>query len=74
MYQEQGTQRSACLRLVLRRWGHTKPGWLANLGGGIVVGKGGTACVTVEETLERIVEPGKDCLRPPMREPLEEKT
>jgi len=27
---------------------------------GIVVGKRGTACVTVEEILERIVEPWKD--------------
>ena len=33
---------------------------IANVAAGIVVGKRGTACVTVEEILERIVELGKD--------------
>jgi hypothetical protein len=33
---------------------------LANVTAGIEVGKRGTACVTAEEILERIVEPGKD--------------
>ena len=37
---------------------------LANVAAGIVVGKRGTACVTVEEILERIVEPGKDLSAP----------
>jgi rfaE bifunctional protein kinase chain/domain len=37
---------------------------LANVTAGIVVGKRGTACVTVEEILERIVEPGKDLPAP----------
>ncbi len=37
---------------------------LANVTAGIVVGKRGTACVTVEEILERIVEPGKDLSAP----------
>lgn len=33
---------------------------IANVAAGIVVGKRGTACVTAEEILERIVEPEKD--------------
>jgi rfaE bifunctional protein kinase chain/domain len=37
---------------------------LANVTAGIVVGKRGTACVTVEEILERIVEPRKDLSAP----------
>ncbi len=37
---------------------------LANVTAGIVVEKRGTACVTVEEILERIVEPGKDLPAP----------
>ena len=37
---------------------------IANVAAGIVVGKRGTACVTVEEILERIVEPGKDLPAP----------
>ena len=37
-----------------------KAAQLANVTAGIEVGKRGTACVTVEEILERIVEPGKD--------------
>src|SRR5260370_34936312 len=37
-----------------------KAAQLANVTAGIEVGKRGTGCVTVEEILERIVEPGKD--------------
>jgi len=41
-----------------------KAAQLANVTEGIVVGKRGTACVTAEEILERIVEPRKDLPAP----------
>jgi D-beta-D-heptose 7-phosphate kinase/D-beta-D-heptose 1-phosphate adenosyltransferase len=37
---------------------------LANITAGIVVGKRGTACVTVQEILERIIDAGKDLPAP----------
>jgi rfaE bifunctional protein kinase chain/domain len=48
---------AAAIAAGAERWHAAR---IANVAAGIVVGKRGTACVTVEEILERVVELGKD--------------